>query len=158
VVADFDVQDISRMVSRGGTMRVRDIMTKNPLIVPEETSVEDAARIMRDHKIGLVPIGDREKVAGLITDRDITIRVTAESKDSKHKAVREVMTLDGAYCFEDQDIEDACFMMEEKHVRRLLVFDRMRELVGILSLDDVAARGRKEKLVGYALSKVAKVT
>jgi CBS domain-containing protein len=138
-------------------MRVRDIMTKNPFIVPEETSVEDAARIMREHKIGLVPIGDKENVSGVITDRDIAIRVTAESKDAKHTPVREVMTPRGAYCFEDQDIEDACFMMEDKHVRRLLVFDRTRDLVGILSLDDVAARTRKEKLVGYALSKVAKV-
>ena len=138
-------------------MRVRDIMTKNPFIIPEETSVEDAARMMRDHKIGLVPIGDKQKVAGVITDRDITIRVTAESKDPKHTAVREVMTPESAYCFDDQDIEDACFMMEDRHVRRLLVFDRTRDLVGILSLDDVAARTRKEKLVGYALSKVATV-
>jgi CBS domain-containing protein len=59
------------------------------------------------------------------------------------------------YCFDDQDIEDACFMMEEKHVRRLLVFDRAHELVGVLSLDDVASRGREERLVGYALSKLA---
>ena len=138
-------------------MTVRDVMTKNPFIIPEETSVEDAARIMREHKIGLVPVGDKKNIAGVITDRDIAIRVTAESKDSKHTPVREVMTPHGAYCFEDQDIEDACFMMEDKHVRRLLVFDRARDLVGILSLDDVAARTRKEKLVGYALSKVAKV-
>ena len=138
-------------------MRVRDIMTKHPFIISEETSVADAARMMRDRKIGLVPIGDKEKIAGLITDRDIAIRVTAEYKDPKHTPVREVMTPDGEYCFEDQDIEDACFMMEDKHVRRLLVFDRTRDLVGILSLDDVAARARKEKLAGYALSKVAKV-
>jgi CBS domain-containing protein len=81
--------------------------------------------------------------------------VTAETKDPKHTAVREVMTPNFTYCFDDQDIEDACFVMEEKHVRRLLVFDRARDLVGILSLDDVAARGRKERLAGYALSKVA---
>jgi CBS domain-containing protein len=138
-------------------MRIRDIMTENPLIIPEETSVEDAARMMRDHKIGVVPIGDKERIAGVITDRDIALRVTAESKDPKHTPVREVMTPDGAYCFEDQDVEDACFMMEDKHVRRLLVFDRTRDLVGILSLDDIAARARKEKLAGYTLSKLAKV-
>lgn len=138
-------------------MRVRDIMTKNALMIPDETSVEDAARMMRDEKIGLLPIGDKHKIAGVITDRDITIRVTAETKDPKHTAVREVMTPHFTYCFDDQDIEDACFVMEEKHVRRLLVFDRARDLVGILSLDDVAARGRKERLAGYALSKVAQV-
>lgn len=138
-------------------MKVRDIMTRNPLIIPEETNVEYAAGLMRDHKIGLVPIGDKEKIAGVISDRDIAVRVTAESKDPRHTPVREVMTPQSAYCFEDQDIEDACFMMEEKHVRRLLVFDRSHDLVGILSLDDVAVRARKEKLAGYALSKVAKV-
>lgn len=137
-------------------MKVQDIMTPNALTIPEETSVEVAARMMRDQKIGLLPIGDKEKIAGVITDRDITIRVTAESKDPKHTPVRDVMTSACAYCFDDQDIEDACFIMEEKHVRRLLVFDRKRDLVGILSLDDVATRGKKEKLAGYALSKVAK--
>jgi CBS domain-containing protein len=70
--------------------------------------------------------------------------------------VREAMTPSCAYCFDDQDVEDACFMMQEKHVRRLLVFDRKHDLVGILSLDDVATRSRNEKLTGYALSKVAK--
>ena len=137
-------------------MRVRDIMTKNALTIPEETSVEYAAGMMRDQKIGLLPIGDRQKVAGVITDRDITIRVTAECKDPKHTPVREVMTPNCAYCFDDQDIEDACFIMEDKHVRRLLVFDRKRDLAGILSLDDIATRARKENLAGYALSKVAK--
>jgi CBS domain-containing protein len=68
------------------------------------------------------------------------------------------MTKNPHHCFEDQDIEDACFMMEEKHVRRMLVFDRQRNLVGILSLDDVATRARKDRLSGYVLSKVGKIS
>jgi CBS domain-containing protein len=136
-------------------MRVRDIMTKRVLMIPEETSAEDAARLMRDMNIGLLTVGDRQTVAGVITDRDITVRVTAELKDPKHTPVRDVMSQHCFYCFDDQDIEDACFKMQEKHVRRLLVFDRAHDVVGVLSLDDVATRGRKERLVGYALSKVA---
>jgi CBS domain-containing protein len=135
-------------------MKVRDIMTTNVLTIPEDSTVEDAARVMRDRNVGLLPIGDRQHVAGVISDRDITIRVTAESKDPKRTPVREAMSTDNAYCFDDQDVEDACFMMEEKHVRRLLVLDRRLGLIGILSLDDVATRGRKEKLAGYALSKL----
>jgi CBS domain-containing protein len=135
-------------------MKVRDIMTTNVLTIPEDSTVEDAARVMRDRNVGLLIIGDRQHVAGVISDRDITIRVTAASKDSKFMPVRDVMTADSAYCFDDQDVEDACFMMEEKQVRRLLVLDRRLGLIGILSLDDVAARGRKEKLAGYALSKM----
>ena len=138
-------------------MRVRDVMSDYPLIIPEGTSVEYAAGMMRDNHIGFIPVGSKEDVAGVITDRDIAIRVTADCKDPKHTFVQDVMTRDGAYCFEDQDIEDACFMMEDKHLRRLLVFDRSHKLVGILSLDDVAVRGRRDQLAGYALSKVGKV-
>lgn len=138
-------------------MRVQDIMTKIPLFIPDGSTVEYAAQMMRDHNIGLIPVGDKDRIDGVITDRDLAIRAIAESKDPRHTAVREVMTANAAYCFEDQDIEDACFMMEEKRVRRLLVFDRMRDLVGILSLDDIAARARKEKLAGYALRKVTTV-
>jgi CBS domain-containing protein len=118
--------------------------------------VEDAARIMKDNAIGLLPIGDRENIEGAITDRDITVRVTAESRDAKHTPVGDVMTKELFYCFDDEDIEDACFKMEDNHVRRLIVFDRSRDVVGILSIDDVAVRARKEKLAGHALSKVAK--
>ena len=137
-------------------MRVKDIMTKLVLIIPKETSVEDAARTMRDNRIGLLPIGEKENVIGVITDRDIAVRVTAEGLDAKHTPVRDVMTRQWFYCFDDGDIEDACFMMEDKHVRRLLVFNRVRDLVGVLSLDDVATRTTKERLAGHALSKVAK--
>ena len=138
-------------------MRVRDVMSTNPLIIPEESSVEYAAGMMRDNKIGMIPVGDKERICGVITDRDIAIRVAAECKNPRHTSVHEVMTPAGSYCYEDQDVEDACFMMEDKHVRRLLVFDRTHSLVGILSLDDVAARGRRDKLAGYALSKIGRV-
>ena len=137
-------------------MRVKDIMTKIVVAIPDETSVEDAARIMKANGIGLLPIGNKHDITGVMTDRDITIRVTAEGKDAKHTSVKEVMTTPALHCFDDEDIEEACFMMKDEHVRRLLVFDGRRDLVGVLSLDDVATRGRKEKLVGYALSGLAK--
>jgi len=137
-------------------MRVRDIMTKNVILIPEETSVETAARIMRDGNVGLLAIGDKHNVRAVVTDRDIAVRATAAFKNPRHTPVREVMTPNCVYCFDDQDVEDAGFMMEEKGIRRLVVLDRAHDLVGILSLDDIAARGRKEKLVGYALSKIAR--
>jgi CBS domain-containing protein len=135
-------------------MRVKDIMTKIVVTIPEETSVEDAARIMKVSGIGLLPIGDKECVAGVITDRDITMRVTAEGINAKYTPVGDVMTRKPFHCFADDDVEDACFTMEDHGVRRLLVVDRSRDLVGILSLDDVATRTRNDKLVGHALSKV----
>ena len=138
-------------------MRVRDVMSTNPLIIPEESSIEYAAGMMRDNKIGMIPVGDKERISGVITDRDIAIRVAAECKSPRHTSVHEVMTPARNYCYEDQDVEDACFMMEDKHVRRLLVFNRAHSLVGILSLDDVAVRGRKDRLAGYALSKIGRM-
>jgi CBS domain-containing protein len=138
-------------------MRVKDIMTKLVLIIPEETSAEDAARIMRDNNVGILPIGEKDHIVGVVTDRDLLVRVMAAGKDAKHTPVNAVMTPEAFHCFDDQDVEDACFMMEEKRVRRLLVFNRRRDLIGILSLDDVATRTNKEDLTGYALSKVAKM-
>jgi CBS domain-containing protein len=138
-------------------MRVRDIMTKAVLIIPQETSVEDAARIMRDNWVGLLAIGSKDHISGVITDRDLVVRVTAEGKDAKHTPVSEAMTKQLFRCFDDQDVEDACFTMQDKRVRRLRVFNRRRDLAGVLSLDDVATRTHEENLVGYALSKVAKI-
>lgn len=137
-------------------MQVKDIMTKIVLTVPPECKVAFAAQIMRDNRIGLLPVGDRDKVEGTITDRDITVRVTAAGLDAKKTDVREVMSPQSYYCFEDQDVEDACFMMEEKHVRRLMVFDRTHTLAGVVSLDDVAVKTRKDRLTGYTLAKVGK--
>jgi CBS domain-containing protein len=139
-------------------MQAKDIMTRIVVIVPPESNVEYAARMMKEHDIGLLPVGERDNIVGTITDRDITIRVTAEGKDPRHTEIHEVMSPKSFYCFNDHDVEDACLMMEEKHVRRLLVFDRTHTLVGILSLDDVAVRTTKEKLTGYVLSKIARTT
>ena len=137
-------------------MRVKDLMTLIVVSIPPETTVETAARYMKEHEIGILPVGDKDNLLGVITDRDITIRVTAAGLDPKHTRVQEVMTPDSAYVFDDQDVEDACLHMIDTHVRRLVVFNRSRELVGILSLDDVAVRTTMEKLTGHVLAKVAK--
>jgi CBS domain-containing protein len=137
--------------------QVKDIMTRTVQWVPPDTSVETAARVMALHDVGLLPIGSKEDIVGVITDRDIVTRVTAEGLDPKHTPVSKVMTAQTFYCYEDQDVEDACFMMEENRVRRLIVFDRQRNLEGILSLDDVAARARKDKLSGHILAKVGRI-
>jgi CBS domain-containing protein len=131
-------------------------MTRIVTTIPEGTSVEDAARIMSANEIGILPIGDRRFVVGVITDRDITVRVVAPGRDAKHTPVSDVMTRRAFHCFEDDDVEDACFAMEDNGIRRLLVFNRQRDLVGILSLDDVAVKTRLAKLAGHTLSKVAR--
>jgi CBS domain-containing protein len=99
------------------------------VVIPGESSVEYAAGMMRDNNMGMIPVGDKERISGVITDRDIAIRVATKHKNPRHTTVHEVMTPAGSYCFEDQDVEDACFMMEDKHVRRLLVLDRHTALL-----------------------------
>ena len=103
-----------------------------------------------------LPVGDKDNLLGVITDRDITIRVTAAGLDPKHTTLREVITPGCVHVFDDQDMEDACLHMIDNHVRRLVVFNRSRDLVGVLSLDDVAVKTTKEKLTGHVLAKVAK--
>jgi CBS domain-containing protein len=137
-------------------MAVKDIMSRIVVKAMPDTSVEDAACMMKTHEIGFLPVEDfNREVRGVITDRDITVRVVAEGLNPKQTRVREIMTGHTVYCFQDEDLEDACLRMADTRLRRILVYDRRHDLVGVLSLDDVAAKTTKEKLTGHVLAKVA---
>ena len=135
-------------------MKVKDAMTRGVRIIPAECSIREAAQHMKKYNIGTVAIGDVHNVIGVVTDRDITIRATAEGLDAAHASVRDIMTPSPYHAFEEQDIEDACLFMQEKHVRRLIILNWEREPVGLLSLDDVAGKARKRDLAGFVLSKM----
>jgi CBS domain-containing protein len=138
-------------------MRVSDIMTRIVVKATPETTVEDAARMMKKNDIGFLPVEDlNREVRGVITDRDIALRLVAEGRNPRDTRVRHIMTPQTTYCFQDQDMEDACLRMADAGLRRILVYDRRHDLVGVLSLDDVAARTTKDKLTGYVLSKIAR--
>jgi CBS domain-containing protein len=128
-------------------MQVKDIMTANPQCVRPDTTLREAACKMRDLDVGPLPVcGDDDRLAGMITDRDITVRAVAEGKDPMSTPVREAMTEEIVYCFEDQDIEEACRLMQERQVRRLVALNRDKRLVGIVSLGDLATEtGDREK-------------
>src|SRR2546425_3409478 len=100
-------------------MQIKDIMTPNPECIDPGATLLDAARRMRDLDVGPLPVCDNDRLAGMITDRDITIRAVAEGKDLKTTTVREAMSEDIVYGFEDQDIDDAARVMEQKQIRRL---------------------------------------
>ena len=136
-------------------MKVKDVMSHTVTIIPAECNISEAAEQMKKHNIGTVIVGDKENVVGIITDRDITIRVTAEGLDPRHTRVADVMTSRPFRTFDDEDLEDACLYMQDMRVRRLIVLNRQRDVIGVLSLDDVAAKTGKTKLAGYVLSKVA---
>jgi len=137
-------------------MQVKDIMTANVECVRPGDSLQDAARKMRDLDVGPLPVcGDDDRLAGMITDRDITIRAVAEGRDPKTTPVREAMTEDLVFCFEEQDVEEAARTMQERQVRRLVVLNGQKRLVGIVSLGDLATGSGDEEKSGRVLSDIS---
>ena len=120
-------------------MKVKEAMTRDVQVANPDETVQQAARMMASLDAGVLPVGDKDRLVGMITDRDIAIRGVAEGKGPNAK-VREVMTEEVKYCFDDQDIEEVTRNMGDIQVRRLPVVNRDKRLVGILSLCDVAAK------------------
>jgi len=127
-------------------MNLRDIMTSDVECVRPEDTLQEAARKMKTLDVGMMPVcGDQDKVVGMLTDRDITIRATAEGMDPKTTKVRESMSADVVWCYDDQDTEEAARLMQEHQVRRLLLMDRNKRLVGVVSLGDLATGSKRER-------------
>jgi CBS domain-containing protein len=129
-------------------MQLKDIMTRDPVVLPPDTTLKEAAQRMRDLDSGVMPVGEDDQLLGMLTDRDITVRATAEGKDPNGTPVREVMTPEVVYCFEDDDVREAARKMEEHQVRRLIVLSRDKRLVGIVALGDIAVHAPSDRLAG----------
>ena len=137
-------------------MKVNEIITHDPEVIRPETALIEAAQKMKSLDIGMLPVCDGDRLVGVITDRDITVRGVAQGHDPKIARVSEVMTPEVIYCFDDEDVKDVAKKMEEKQVRRLPVLNREKRLVGIVSLGDLAVRTGKEELAGEVLERVSK--
>jgi len=136
-------------------MKVNEIITHDPEVIRPETILIEAAQKMKSLDIGMLPVCDGDRLVGVVTDRDITVRGVAQGYDPKTARVQEVMTPEVIYCFDDEDVKDVAKKMEEKQVRRLPVLNREKRLVGIVSLGDLAVRTGKEKLAGEVLERVS---
>jgi predicted transcriptional regulator len=121
-------------------MKVVDIMTPNANGIQASETAKRAAEHMKTLNVGALPVFDGEHESGIITDRDIVVRVIAAELDPAHTSVGEVMSKDVKSCMEDNDLRDAVEEMENYRVRRLLVKNRTGMVTGILSLGDIAAR------------------
>ena len=121
-------------------MKLKDIMSTEVEIVRPDASIQEAAEKMRSLDVGALPVCDGRRLIGMITDRDITIRATAAGRDPKTTVVQDCLSSEPVYGFEDQDLEDAQTLMEQKQIRRLPVMSRDKELVGIVALGDLAAK------------------
>jgi CBS domain-containing protein len=124
-------------------------------VIDSEKSVEDAAKMMADGNFGGIPIAKNDKMIGMITDRDIVVRVVAEGKVPNDVKVSEVMSEGISYCFDDEDIETVVRKMGALQHRRMPVVDRNKRLVGVVSLIDIAKKANNEKLTHDTLSNVA---
>jgi CBS domain-containing protein len=118
-------------------MRVSEAMTRDVRVCHPRQSICDAARLMAELDCGVLPVGEGDRLVGMITDRDIAIRAVAQHK-SPDTPVREAMSTEVKYCFEDQHVEQVARNMSDLRVRRLPVLNREKRLVGILSLGDLA--------------------
>jgi CBS domain-containing protein len=139
-------------------MQIREIMTREVDVVAPNASVRDAAAKMKELDVGAIPVCDGQKLSGLVTDRDITLRAVAEGRDPSKTRVSEVMSSEIAYCFEDNSVEQAAKLMESKQIRRLPILDRNKQLAGIVSLGDIAVRtegSRQKDLAGEALEEIS---
>src|SRR5262245_7217708 len=137
-------------------MRVKEVMTAGVECVRPQDSITVAAQRMKSLNVGSVPVcGDKDHLVGMLTDRDITVRATAGSLDHDKTRVQDVMTPTIIYVFEDQDVSEAARIMEENQIRRLIVLNRDKRLVGIISLGDLAVKGADDRLSGETLEQVS---
>ncbi len=131
-------------------MKVAECMTREVKMVRPETTIRDAAKMMTDGDVGSLPVSDGERLVGMVTDRDIVTRAVCEGKGPDTN-VREVMTNDVKYCFDDQDIQEIAHNMADVQLHRLPVVNRDKRLVGIIALADVAVAAN-DQTAGKAVS------
>ena len=134
-------------------MKISECMTRDVRLASPDMSLQDAARLMGECDAGVLPVGEDDRLVGMLTDRDIAIRAIGQGKGPETK-VREVMSTDVKYCFEDDEIAAIAGNMADIQVRRLPVVNREKRLVGIISLGDLATSGETMES-GHALSGIS---
>jgi CBS domain-containing protein len=118
---------------------VRDVMRRGVAAIDPDATVAEAARRMAEQRVGALPVCDQDVLVGMVTDRDITVRTTAVGYDPEVAHVRDAMTPTVVFCLADDDVETAASRMADQGVRRLAVLDGDKRLVGVVSVDDLAA-------------------
>jgi len=136
-------------------MLVKEIMTHNAEVISPSDTLEQAARKMEELNVGPLPVCEGQRLLGMLTDRDITVRATAAGSDPKATLVCDAMSTDIVSCFEDQDVNEAVRLMKDRQIRRLPVMNRANNLVGIVSLADLATESRDPEQPGEVLRKVS---
>ncbi len=134
-------------------MKINECMTRDVRVISPDDTIERAAQIMGQIDAGVLPVGEGDRLVGMITDRDIAIRGVAEGCTPDAK-VRDVMSQEVLYCFDDEDTDEVLDNMGEIQVRRMPVVDHDKRLVGIVSIGDLAKLERGES--GEALGEITR--
>lgn len=134
-------------------MKVREVMTRGIEGIQSSDSILRAAGKMKELDIGSLAVFDGNRLTGVLTDRDIVVRVLASSLNPAHVSVGEVMSRDPKLCKEDADLDEAAHIMETNKIRRLIVEDADGRITGIITIDDIAMRG-EERLVPEVIREV----
>lgn len=135
-------------------MEVKEVMTSHVRMATPEQSISESARIMAECDSGVVPVYEADRLVGMVTDRDIVVRAVARDL-SPDTPVREVMSQEVLYCYEDEDIEQVAQNMAKNQVRRLPVLNRSKRLVGIVSIGDLSKSVRPHA-AGEAIAQISK--
>lgn len=119
-------------------MKISDAMHRNAEWVSSDTPVSELAERMAKSDIGAIPVGEDDRLVGMVTDRDIALRVVAKKLDPQKTLAKDIMTPGVVYCRTEESVEDAVHLMDQKKIRRLPVLNENKRLVGMLSVGDVA--------------------
>ena len=138
-------------------MQISDVLSRNVEVISPDSTIREAAQRMRSMDVGALPVCDGTRLLGMITDRDIACRAVADGWDTNHTPVRNAMTPDVEYVFEDDPIERAAQVMQDRQVRRLPVVNREKRLVGILAQADLARAGLDD-LTGETVQQISDPT
>lgn len=136
-------------------MNISEIMTTDFQMIDSNASLIEAAEKMKSLNVGFLPVREGTRLAGLLTDRDIVIRGLAEGLDPESTSVRDIISSEVVYCYDDDSVEDAARLMEDKQIRRLIVVNHDQTPVGILSIGDIAVKSGQEQLAGEILERVS---
>jgi CBS domain-containing protein len=134
-------------------MKIQEIMTANVECVSPEASLTEVANKMKALDVGFIPICENDRLVGTVTDRDIVIRGIASGRDINTITPRDVMTREIFYCFDDDNVKDVAEKMREREVRRMLILNENKRLVGVVSIGDISKV--EEKVSGKVLHDIA---
>jgi CBS domain-containing protein len=135
-------------------MNVKDCMTRDVRLVNPKQTLKEAATMMAETDTGALPVGENDRLVGMITDRDIVVRAVCKGK-GPDTAIGDVMTHDIKYCYEDDDVREVAKNMAQNQIRRLPVLSREKRMVGVVSIGDLACYTEDTGLIGSALGRIS---